>query len=152
MKYIFFLCFSFSFLISCNNKPVISIENTITQPWLYESPLVFQLNISDNNKTYDLLLNLTHSTDFKYKNLYVKITTEFPDNTKVEDVLSMNLIGNSGIFIGDCNSKTCSINISLEEKFKFKSSGIHKLTIYQNSRTDNLSGILSGKLMLFYAK
>ena len=144
--------FLFTMLTSCGDRPDYSKFIAINGDWTFDNPLVYSFDIDSPEEVYDLFLRLKYSTDFGYQNIYVKITTEYPAGEPTEDVVSLNLTDGSGSFLGDCNSSSCEIDILLQEKFKFKQPGSHKITISQNGREANLSGVQSGELKLYKHK
>lgn len=150
--YIFLFAFLVIGLTSCSDRPVISISQSINGDWNYDSPLIYSLDIQSDDTVYDLILELTYSTDFNYQNIYVNIETQYPNGEKVDDVISINLTDGAGTFLGNCNNKECDIEILLQEKFKFKDIGTHIISISQHSRKENIPGISEGKLKLFKRK
>jgi gliding motility-associated lipoprotein GldH len=99
-----------------------------------------------------MVLSMTYGLDFDYQNIYVKIETHYPSGELTEDILSLNLTDGMGIFLGDCNSSKCEIDILLQEKFKFKEKGEYTITIIQNGREENLEEIYGAELQLFKNK
>jgi len=137
---------------SCGPRPIYESTKQIEGKWEYEKALPFDFNISDHSISYDLILKLDYSTSFAYKNLYVKIETEYPDKSKTEDIVSLNLTDRMGAFQGKCNSNSCETDILLKEKFKFKEPGAYTIAISQHSREEKLAGIKEASLMLFERK
>lgn len=135
--------------IGCGQKPVYSEKVDIGGSWTYANDLAFEFNIDEIEKTYDLVLELSYGINFNYQNIYVKITTEYPDNKKDEDILSLNLTDGMGMFLGDCNSSKCTIALLLQEKFKFNQVGKYTITIYQNGREEVLEDIYAAELKLY---
>lgn len=138
------------FIISgCTDRPMYAKKMKIDGVWSYDNKLDFPIEIKQLDLTYDLILSLTYGRDFGYQNIYVKIFTKYPGGKIVEDILSLNLTDGSGIFLGDCNSTKCEIDILLQEKFKFKEEGDYTISIHQNGRDENLDNIFGVELKLF---
>lgn len=135
--------------VGCGEKPVYSEVHEISGAWKYDQPLSFTFDISDVSQYYDLILGLTIGQEYGYQNIYVKIVTEYPDNTKNEDIVSLNVTDGSGSYLGSCNSKECVLDILLQEKFKFKSAGKHVISIFQNGRNPNLEEVRQLELKLY---
>ena len=68
--------------ISCNNTIVFekykSFEN---QQWSTDSLLNFNYMITDTISTYKLILNVRHSVEYEYQNLFLFVYSEFPTDT-----------------------------------------------------------------------
>ena len=133
----------------CGEKPVFAKKIDVDGKWAYSNELKFPFEIDELEDTYDLILSLTYGTDFGYQNIYVKIITEYPNGDKDEDVLSLNLTNGMGLFLGDCNSTECEIDLLLQERFKFNQKGKYNITIIQNGREDNLENIFAAELKLY---
>jgi gliding motility-associated lipoprotein GldH len=146
-----FILFAFIivFLTGCRDDLVYSKKIDIDGIWNYNDTLSFPIEIDQIDISYDLILSLTYGQDFGYQNIYVKINTQYPDGKKIEDVLSLNLTDGAGIFLGDCNSSICEIDILLQEKFKFKVQGDYEISIMQNGREENLENVFVAELKLF---
>lgn len=128
-------------LTGCKEKHFFTKSVDINDQWSYDNPAVFNFNIKDNTKYYDMLLDVNHKDSFGYKNIYVKITTTFPDKTSAENIISLNIANSKGAFLGNCSSGTCTETIELQKRFKFKSTGPHKISIHQHSRDSLLKGV-----------
>lgn len=151
MKHLNFIVFILALVVftSCGEKPIYSKKINIEGSWAYANELSFPLNVEDINLNYDLVLSLTYGIDFGYQNLYVKIFTKYPSGKITEDILSLNLTDGNGLFLGDCNSSKCTVELLLQEKFKFNEAGDYTIKIAQNSREDNLDEIDAVALKLF---
>lgn len=151
MRFIQIISFSVLALLlsGCNESPLYSKKIEIDGNWNYDNVLIYPIEIDQLDLTYDLVLSMTYGTDFGYQNIYVKITTKYPNEKKVEDILSLKLTNGTGIFLGDCNSSKCKIDILLQERFKFKEKGAYEISIAQNGREENLESIYSAELQLF---
>lgn len=136
-------------LIGCGESPVFAKKIKLDGKWSYNEKLVFPVDVENLDHTYDLILSVTYGTDFGYQNIYVKITTQYPSGKEDEDILSLNLTNGSGIFLGDCNSSECEIDLLLQEKFKFNEEGQHVIIIEQNGRTENLENVFAAELKLY---
>lgn len=151
MRFIYIVVFSlFTMLISsCGEKPVFSKKVDIDGGWSYANELQFPIDIDQLDQTYDLIFSLTYGTDFGYQNIYVKIITQYPSGKEEEDILSLNLTDGAGLFLGNCSSSKCEIDLLLQEKFKFNEKGKYVITIIQNGRKNNLEGVFGAELKLF---
>lgn len=111
--------------------------------WSYSEPASFSFDINDVSNKYNLYLDIDHSTDFPFENLYVRIHTKFPDQTSVSDTLSIQMIGNLGNWIGNCNGSNCDLKVFLQEQIKFKAAGAYTIQIEQFTRSEQLNGVNS---------
>lgn len=138
------ICVCSIFLSSCSEQLHYSSSVDFTNSvWQFENPAVFNFDITDNSDKYNLFLDIDHSNNYPFENLYLRIKTEFPDKSIAIDTLSIEMVNNQGKWIGDCGSENCDLKVFLQEKTKFKESGSHKIDIEQFTRESDLMGIKS---------
>lgn len=147
------LSLSILLFLSCDQRAIYSESVDLPEGgWKYENPLNFSFDVKSSDTFHDLFLSLTYGQDFRYQNIYVKIKTDYPSSESVEDIVSLNMTDGAGTFLGDCSSYKCTIDILLQEKFKFKEEGKHTIRIYQHSRESELKAVYSADLKLFAAE
>lgn len=134
------LCCLFLFS-GCEQNVIATKSIDMIDVWTYEDELDLQFNIDDTDGKYDLLLDIIHDPSFGYENLYVIIKTSFPSGEVTKDVVSLNLAGPRGSWLGKCNNTKCSIEILLNAAFAFKETGSYTLSLAQHSREESLQGI-----------
>jgi len=120
--------------------------------WKYEDELILEFNVEDIVTKYNLDLFLTHNTDYAYQNVYFDIETNFPDGKKLNKTLPVDLANKFGKWHGKCSGEKCKLRVFLQQSFKFRESGKHKIVIRQQSRESSLEGIESVNLSLFKAE
>ncbi|MEM9990932.1 MAG: gliding motility lipoprotein GldH [Bacteroidota bacterium] len=109
--------------------------------WRYQDSLVVALNIEDNTLPYHLYLDLTHSPEFAFQNLYVLISTTFPSGKRVADKVSLELADELGQWHGKCDDESCLLRVFLQENIYFEATGQHQIVVEQFMRQDSLSGV-----------
>ncbi len=138
---LFFAILSFS---ACNSNIYYKQTSTIADHKWDQSDLKnFEFEIDNNEAYYDLILEIDHSVDFKFENIYVNINTLFPNGEEVKDEVSLQLADHLDQWQGKCNSKNCVTSILLQNNVYFKEKGNHKITIEQYNRENPLEGINS---------
>jgi gliding motility-associated lipoprotein GldH len=140
----FFLLVLISISFSCSNEKVIlekevDVEESIG--WIFRDSLSVNFSISDTNRLYAMRLQLNHTPDFNFENVYTRIHTLFPDGKLSAQLLSLSLTKETGAWAGQCNKTNCKVEIALQEQIIFPAQGNYKITIAQFMRTDTLSGI-----------
>ena len=110
--------------------------------WTYDKPVVFNFEIKDTSKVYDLLLDVEHLDTFAFENAYVKVLTTFPDGKVTEQQLSLELAAKNGKWNGNCSSGKCDLLIGLQQGAIFAGTGKYKVSFEQYGRNPVLKGIL----------
>lgn len=129
-------------LSSCSPDYVLEKELEVNRDaWLYRDSLSFPFEIKDTVQRYKILMEMDHSPDFQWQNLYVNIGTRFPSGKYIQQAVSLEMADPSGIWNGDCSNQNCKLLIDLQEKVRFDEKGDYIITLAQFSRTDSLKGI-----------
>lgn len=141
-------------LSSCDSGDYIYKENkTInTEGWAYADSLDYKFDIKDTSLVYSLILNVNHTVEYPYQNIYFNISTSFPSGRVLKQPLSSDLANKAGVWYGDCSDKKCIASINLQEKVKFDEIGQHNINIAQYSRDSALAGVKNVELKLMEYK
>ena len=141
MKYLFLLVCAM-FFIACGPTYIYEREIAVTGPgWTYPDSLVYEFELTDTAAVYNLFLDITHSPEYAYQNLYTRLLTDFPNGRRLEQVLSLELADKTGTWNGDCGSSSCTVRIPLQEKAYFALTGPYRITVHQHMRKESLPGV-----------
>jgi len=140
-----FLFITFCFLLqSCSQSFIYEKDISLTQnTWAYDNQLDFPFEVTDTKALQNLYLDITHSTEFKTQNLYVKFHTKSPSGKLVSDMVSLELAEKNGVWFGNCGGDWCDLRIPIQNNAYFDETGIYTLSIEQYTRTEALKGIKS---------
>ncbi len=146
----FFLLAATAFLFTrCGDDFIYEERADITgQSWAYEDTLSFDFTIEDVTKIYSLTLNVTHSVDYGFQNLYVQFHTRYPSGKIETQMVSLELSKKSGTWNGDCGGQWCTTEIALQPKAIFEEAGAHQIKIEQYMRKNPLPGVKSMELKI----
>ncbi len=144
-----FLCGTILATIGCQPAPYYSTDLIIENGnWSQAEELVGTFEIVDTISRYDLYLDLDHSTDYRYENIYLQIETQFPHKAAVTQVLPIDIANKKGQWYGKCGSKSCKLRVVLRDKTKFDALGSYQIKISQHSREGQLAGINALELLV----
>ena len=143
MKKVFLLLVLFA-IGGCGPKTDFTQKHDFsTGEWSYEEKVDFVFPVDDTEGQKDLWIEIDHSEDYSYQNLYAKLTTEDPSGNTASQLLSFELAHKSGQWFGRCFSGDCHIKILIKEKVRFEEKGTYKMGLEQFTRKVNLEGIES---------
>jgi len=143
------LIISYLIIVSCGPQAIFDEEQTIPEGvWAHDNGVQFNINSPDTTAIYDIILELTHSEEYAYENVYLLITTKFPNTDKIEDQLSIDLIAEDGSWLGQ-GSSVKRLKVFLQEKVRLNQIGKYGIQFNQYSREDSLSGIEKLRLLLY---
>ena len=138
-------------LSSCTDKPIYSESKSFSDAWHFADSVHFDLPAPDTIEAYAMVLNVSHTTDYPFQNIYFRISTAFPSGRRVSTLLNIDLADKSGAWYGDCRGKNCNLQAPIRENFYFSESGAYKITMEQFTRVDPLTGLTRLKLELYRA-
>ena len=131
-------------LSGCDTKSV--FEKNIDIPkyiWNLEFKPVFNVPITDTSFLYDIYVNVRHTQFYPNSNLWILITTQFPDGKQLEKRVELTLADKEGKWHGDCLGDICDIQIPIQENAFFNQPGNYAFTYEQIMRTNDLPFVMS---------
>lgn len=138
----YFVFFAVLFFYSCGEN--FMYDKTVEIPnhhWTYRDSLIFDFEIADTNKIYNLYLEINHDEAFAYQNIYVMTLTKFPNGMRPSQRLNIDLAEKSGQWKGEKSGKTWTHRVDLQEGAYFSQIGKYTLTLGQFMRQDSLPHI-----------
>lgn len=149
---IFYVLFSVlicASLYSCGDEPYYSESKNTSVPWVKADSLLFTLPAPDTSSGYSMMLNIEHTEDYPFQNLYLRLSTQFPSGRRASDIINVDMADKAGYWYGDCNRTSCKITAPLRDNFAFSESGEYQVTIEQFTRREELPGIKNIELLLW---
>lgn len=129
-------------LVSCQNNTIfnkiITIENG---EWAVNEAAHFTVDISDTIVPYDFYITVQNTTEYRYSNLYVFLSTQFPNGNITRDTIECVLADASGMWYGKGWGNIKEMDILLKSDLIFPLSGRYEFYIQQAMRNDPLTGI-----------
>lgn len=111
--------------------------------WTYTDTLNFQFVIEDTLALYNLYLDVEHTTDYSYQNLYTQIHTRFPSGERMSQALSLELADKTGAWQGDCRGEKCRFLAPIQANAFFNEPGTYVITLEQYMRRSPVTGLTS---------
>lgn len=142
LSYTFITVVLLSIASSCNPKYALKQGYDIqNEAWTYADSLRFEFEIADTITLYDLLLEVKHTTAFGAQNLYTRISTQFPDGTRLSKPVSLEFANAIGEWQGKCNTKSCTVEIPIQEDAYFNQAGKYAVILEQFMRDSVVNGV-----------
>ena len=127
MRNFYYLILAIS-LISCDNTVYENYYSFENESWNSDSLKIFDFEIMDTLATYSLSLNVRHSIDYEYQNLFVFVSGEF------NDTIELILADKNGKWKGSGISDVRELTHSLKKDRTFSTKGKHSINIEQAMR------------------
>lgn len=129
-------------MISCNNNIVYNEVITVnTAKWEQNQAAHFEVKIGDTISPYNFYLTIYNTTNYRYSNLFVFLTTVFPDGKKSRDTIECLLADPSGRWLGKGWGSVKESDVLLKSDLRFPMEGTYEFFIQQAMREDTLNGI-----------
>ncbi len=128
--------------ISCKQGVVYHEYMTIEDAsWDRDSVCHFEMLIEDSLSVNDFYINIRNNTDYAYSNLYLFVTTEFPNGHITRDTIECMLAGKDGRWLGSGSGRIKDNKIMLQQALRFPLNGSYHIYLEQAMRDKHLKGI-----------
>lgn len=130
-------------LASCQDQSAIVDTNIELDKhnWSYTEKVKVPLNIESEDIPCNLYLNLRHTSDYKYSNIFLLIHITGPDGKKSTERREFKLALPDGEWLGSGSGNLYSYQILFKENFKFPLKGKYIIELEQNMRDNPLDHI-----------
>lgn len=132
-----------SLFFSCNKNVVFSEYKKIPEEgWRTENKLSYDVTIDNNSAYHNVFLTVRHADAYPYSNLFVFLTTTYPDGKKSVDTLECALANKKGEWQGDGAGDLWDNKIPLKQNVVFPQKGKYNFTFEQGMRSNPLPLIM----------
>lgn len=151
-KYIFYLLPAF-LLISCGSKDVFNAYDSIeSSGWNSDSISRFNFVINDTSVLYNSFINVRHSGDFPYRNLWLIVDLVRPDSNIIRDTAILILAKETGKWIGTGSSSVRHLRYLFKNEMSFSQPGNYEYIIAHGMNDSVLPGIVNVGIRLAYSE
>jgi gliding motility-associated lipoprotein GldH len=139
---LFFITLVCAGLIACNRGVVYHDYRTIEDAsWHMDSVLHYEVVVDDSISLNNLFINIRNNTEYPYSNLYLFVTTEFPNGHMTRDTIECILADKDGMWLGSGSGKIKDNKIMLQQGLRFPLRGSYHIYLEQAMRKKILIGI-----------
>jgi len=110
--------------------------------WNYGTVKSFDVHILDTAALYDMYINVRHTDAYPYQNVWLTMTTVFPDSSKQENKINIQLAEPGGKWTGDCVDGICFNTVLVQNGFHLGQSGTYTFMLEQDMRINPLPDIM----------
>ena len=147
LKHNIFILFVFSALsvciVGCGKNVLLSKYTTLPEEgWKTENKLTFEVDVKDNKPYHNVFLTVRHADSYPFSNLFVFLTTTYPDGKKSTDTLECILANKKGEWQGDGAGDIWDNKIPIKKNVMFPTTGKYTFTFEQGMRMNPLPLIM----------
>lgn len=130
------------FLAACGNGAFYEENQSIPSgTWKQHDTLFYEVHVTDTMHYYDFYLNVRNRTDYRYRNLYLFITTRFPGGGIARDTVQCLLAAPDGKWYGKGMGRIKDCRILFKPGVRFPHGGTYLIGVEQAMREKELKGI-----------
>lgn len=111
--------------------------------WLQADVKTHEFAITDDAKTYDLVLRFSHVYDYQFASVPMTITITAPSGQQEKKDILLQIKDGSGKQLGDCSGDVCDLEMNLKEKAQLEK-GTYKVSLthtFQGPYLPNVLGV-----------
>ncbi len=125
-------------LQSCDNIRIYEEFREIDKyEWNKFDTLSFTPEIKDTNEAYNLIVKVRNGENYPYRNLYVFLTTTFPDGQLAVDTLEFQFYEENGTPLGKCSGDICNNTFLLSQRVHFDQAGTYRFQFNHAMRRED---------------
>ena len=127
------LGFLFVFLVfsACDSNRVYDEYKTLPNQWNKDSIITFNVNPPDSTYAYNVFVNLRNTNEYKYSNLFLIVSTKFPNGKVITDTLEYRMTNPNGEFLGTGFSDIKENKLWYKEDIVFREFGEYKFVPFR---------------------
>lgn len=131
------------FFSACiDNDAIVDTNHAIIgSNWSYINKVKIPVQIADESAEYSLFINLRHTGDYKYSNIFLLIHQVGPEGKRITERKEFKLANPDGEWLGSGSGNLYSYQLPYKEALKFSKKGNHVFEIEQNMRDNPLKEI-----------
>lgn len=154
----FFLKIFFAFFISCiflscdKNRVFEENKEIPDNVWNANNKLKFEVNITDTISKHNFYINIRNADSYPYSNLFLFVTTKFPNEKMSRDTVECKLADETGHWLGEGLGDLWDNKILFKQGVRFPLAGKYQFEFEQAMRVENLPLIVDAGLRIEKAK
>lgn len=132
------------FLLSaCNSNVVYSkYQKFDNNEWAVKDKAVFDIEITDTVTLNNISLMVRHADAYPYSNLFLFVTTKYPDGKVMTDTMEVVLSDEKGKWQGSGAGDIFDFKVPIKKNVRFPLAGKYQFTFEHGMRVDPLPLIM----------
>lgn len=130
------------FIQGCTDTAVLDTNTAIAnRNWTYSEKIRIPVTISDATRSYNIYMNLRHTADYKYSNIFVLIHQTGPGMKPLTERKEFKLAYPDGEWLGSGSGNFYTYQLLFRENYRFPAKGTYVFVLEQNMRDNPLREI-----------
>lgn len=125
---------------SCQNTALlVDVNQKIDQlKWNYSDKVRIPIKVADTKTGYSFYLNLRHTGDYKYSNIFILVHQIGPGGKKISERREFTLALQDGEWLGKGSGSLYAYQICFRKNYHFSQKGTYTFELEQNMRDNPL--------------
>lgn len=129
-------------LASCNQNTVFSETQAMDGYWVADEVVSFNLPRLDSLQQYNLFLNIRNTNNYKFNNLFLIVSMNFPHGKTITDTLEYRMAHPDGTWLGEGIGNIKENKLWYKENVTFTEDGTYTVAIAHAMRNNgNVEGV-----------
>jgi len=135
-------------LSSCDKNRVFDDYKSLPNSWNRDSVISFKVSRLDTVQAYNLFINLRNTNAYKFSNIYLVTSMDFPSGKVIQDTLQYKMAHSDGEWMGVGYGDSKASKLWYKKNVRFSEEGTYTFKIRQAMRRNgekngikNLKGI-----------
>jgi len=128
-------------LSACDKNRIFEENKSLSGGWKWNEPVEFAVSIPDTLTPVNAFINIRNTSAYRYANIYLFLTTTFPNGKQSKDTLNCLLADERGKWLGKGAGDLLDNQIPIKHNVYFNQKGTYKFKLEQAMRVDPLEGI-----------
>jgi gliding motility-associated lipoprotein GldH len=136
-------------VFACDTQQVFDEYRSVADEWHKNDTIAFNFTPQDSLTPYNLFVTVRNTNDYKYSNLFLLVTLNYPNGKVTKDTLEYKMATPNGELLGSGFTDVKENKLWFKEGFIFNESGDYQIDIQHAMRKngvvngiDNLEGII----------
>ncbi len=122
--------------IACDSDTVFSESKAMDGHWGADEVVEFKLPQLDSLKKYNLFLNIRNTNEYKFNNLFLSVSVNFPHGKTITDTLEYRMANPDGSWLGQGIANVKENKLWFKEHVQFFEEGEYTVDIAQLMRNN----------------
>lgn len=110
--------------------------------WSTDNKISFEVTIEDTVQAHNVYVNVRNASIYPFSNLYLFLTTRYPNGKLSRDTLECILADHTGKWLGDGSGDIWDNQILFKSNVRFPQNGTYTFEFEQAMRMKDLPGIM----------
>jgi len=138
-----FLIVCCTLFTACNKNVVYSKYQSFKEnEWYAKDKAIFDVEITDTQSLNNISLMVRHADAYPFSNLYLFVTTVYPDGKRLVDTMEIVLASTKGEWFGSGAGDIFDLKVPIKKNTRFVLPGKYQFSFEQGMRVDPLPLIM----------